>query len=67
VKAAVVGQDAQAVVGYQARLSRVVPDLVAFLIDVGLAGCLRPADLLLVADSAHVGWLGSPASERLSF
>jgi hypothetical protein len=35
VTAAVVGQDAQAVVGHQARLAPVVPDLVAFLIDVG--------------------------------
>ena len=67
MKAAVVGQDAQAVVGYQARPSPVVPDLVAFLIDVGLAGCLRPADLLSVADGAHVGWLGFSASERLGF
>ena len=33
--AAFVGQDAQAVVGHQARPAPVVPDLVAFLIDVG--------------------------------
>jgi len=35
VTAAFVGQDAQAVVGHQARPAPVVPDLVAFLIDVG--------------------------------